>query len=87
MTSRNEWSHDAVRERVRAYILEAYLSPDTALGDDEDLLHVLNSLQLLRMVMELEQTFGVTIGNADMTPENLGTIDRIATFIVDRRGS
>lgn len=73
---------------MKEYLANTFLraSRGPALRDDDDLLLVLNSLQLLRMVIELETRFGVTIGNGEVTPENLGTVERIATFIEQKRG-
>lgn len=81
-------SRERIRDDVKEYLANTFLraSRGPALRDDDDLLLVLNSLQLLRMVIELETRFGVTIGNGEVTPENLGTVERIATFIEQKRG-
>jgi len=75
---------DAVRDQVRAYLCDSFLTQDQCRGlkDDEDLLMVLDSLQLLRMVIELEAQYSIQIENNELTKENLGTIDHIATFIL-----
>ena len=72
-----------IQQKIRTYIVTSYLPGEQGenLRNDEDLLLVLNSLQLLRMVMEMESMFGVSIDNDDMTPENLGTVEKMATFI------
>ena len=75
-----------VEETIRKYIVEAYLSNDDAgFRNDQDLLLVLNSLQLLRMLIELERLFDVRIDNSEVTPENLGTVERLATFITTKQ--
>lgn len=72
-----------IQQQVRNYLVEAYLPPDKGenLSDDEDLLKVLNSLQLLRMVIEVESMFGIAIENSELAPENLGSVGNIAAFI------
>lgn len=81
--------HQETLEGVRSYLLNGFLKSrrDRGLKDDEDLLLALNSLQLLRMVIELESRFHVTIDNSELTPENLGTPERIATFVEAKRAA
>jgi acyl carrier protein len=77
-----------VREGVRSYLVDvlARTGRGTELADDDDLLLLLDSLHLLRMVLELESRYGVSIDNSELTPENLGTVSRISAF-VDRKRS
>ena len=81
-------TEDTIQEQVRSYILEAYLPGECGkpLRYDSDLLEFINSLQLLRMVIELESMFGVSIEEEDMAPENLGSIERIAEYVRLKRG-
>lgn len=68
---------------IRKYILESYL-PDVAddsFRNDEDLLMVLDSLQILRMLLDLETKYSIKIDNSELTPENLGTVDLLAAYI------
>lgn len=74
-----------ITEQVHQYILTSFLDPrQDTLQNDDDLLTVLNSLQLLRMVMELESRYQVSIDNSELAAENLGTIGRIADFIAGK---
>jgi len=79
---------DSIEEQVRSYILDAYLPGERGqeLRNDSDLLRVLNSLQLMRMVIELESMFGISIENEDMSPDNLGNIERIAVYVKQKCG-
>jgi acyl carrier protein len=76
-----------LQQEVRRFIVESYLSnrPADALRDDDDLLTVLDSLQVLRMIMHFESAYGIKVENRELTPENLGTIERLATFIGHKR--
>jgi acyl carrier protein len=76
----------AIRDQVRSFLLESFLTERTGdpLGDDDELIAVLDSLQLLRTVIQLEATFGISVGNSELTLDNLGTLRRIGTF-VDRK--
>ena len=75
------------KKQVRNYLVSACFLDEqgTNLQDDDDLLLILNSLQLLRMVMEIELMFSITIDNSEMSPENLGTVSRIAEFVEDKQ--
>lgn len=73
----------SIQQKIREYLVSSYVPENQAQGlqSDDDLLLVLNSLQLLRMVIDIEGMFGVSIDNNEMTPENLGTIENIASFV------
>lgn len=72
-----------IKETVRQYIAERYLMPEeaTTLEEDDDLLSMLDSLQIVRMLMELESRYSIRVDNSELTPENLGSIANIAGFI------
>lgn len=55
-----------------------------ALTGHDDLLSILNSLQLLRLVLALESQYGVSIDTAELTPENFGTIERVSGFVASK---
>ena len=71
---------------LRSYIARSFLPAGDrdGLQDDDDLLQVLNSLQLLRMVIEIESRYVIAIDNSELTPENLGTINNIARFVAEK---
>lgn len=83
MTTFKTGTSEEIATTVRAYLTESFLSEAQAanLGLDDELLTVLDSLHLLRMIVELESQFGVTIDNSELTLENLGTLNRIGSFI------
>lgn len=70
-------------QAVRDYILRSFLSNGSAanLRTDEDLLMVLDSLQILRMLIDLEVEYSIKVDNSELTPENLGTVQKLAAFI------
>jgi acyl carrier protein len=85
--ARNTVEPASIREAVRAYLIDVLSRTGrrTELTDDDDLLQVLDSLHLLRMVLELESRHGISIDNSELTPENLGTVARIASFVERKR--
>jgi acyl carrier protein len=73
-----------IRNTVRTYIQETFLlGADTPLSDSDSLLQlqVVDSTGFLEIVNFLETTFGVKVGDDEMVPENLETIDNIDAFV------
>ena len=53
------------------------------LEDDTSLLEhgIIDSTGVLEVIMFVETAFGVTVEDAEMLPENLDSIERIAAFV------
>jgi acyl carrier protein len=47
---------------------------------------ILDSLSLLKLVLFLEEQFGVAVGAGDLIPENFETIDAICAYLRTRQG-
>jgi acyl carrier protein len=58
----------------------------TKIDSDESLIKsgILDSLALLRLVVLIEQHYGVTVGDGELIPDNFETISRIKAFL-DRK--
>jgi len=74
-------------QAVRDYILRSFLNngAEADLRNDEDLLTVLDSLQILRMLIDLEVEYSIKVDNSELTPENLGTVEKLAAFIARKQ--
>jgi len=73
---------DQIRERIRSYIADNLLPEGSEpLQDDEDLLGRLDSLQILRMLIEFESLYQFKVENSELSAENLGSIDRLSSFV------
>ena len=42
---------------------------------------ILDSLTLLRLVVFLEERFGITMGDADLLPENFASVNTICAYL------
>lgn len=77
-----------VRERIRDYILENYLftNDTSALGLDDSLLEqgIVDSTGMLEIVLFLEEELGVKVQDEEMIPENLDSVNRLASFVAAR---
>ena len=64
----------------REFVRDPALLP---LADGAPLLDsgILDSLSLLRLVVFLEERFGITMGDADLLPENFASVDAICAYL------
>src|SRR5262245_5914343 len=76
-----------IRNTVRSFIIDSFLSGTDCepLRDDDDLLLMLDSLQILRMLIAFESKYGVKIQDGDLTPENIGSVAKLAATIVRKQ--
>lgn len=80
---------DEIREEVRSFILRTFLlgEPPESLADSTPLITtgIITSLAMLDLVFHLETTFGVTIPQAQLSAQDLDTVDRMVALITDLR--
>jgi acyl carrier protein len=77
-----------IKQHVRAFITSNfYVADPSALADDASLLDqgIIDSTGVLEIIMFLENTFGFKVADSEMVPENLDSIDNIASFVAGRR--
>jgi acyl carrier protein len=57
------------------------------LADEESLLEtgILDSLSLLRLVVYLEERFGISVGDADLLPENFASVNAVCGYVRARQ--
>ncbi len=75
-----------VRERVERFILDELLMRGDGgkrLDPEESLITtgVLDSLALLRLVLFLEEQFGITVEDGDLVPGNFQNLNTIQAFV------
>jgi acyl carrier protein len=80
---------DSLHDSIRRFILENYLFTDdsTQLGLDDSLLGrgIVDSTGMLEIILFIEEQLGVKVADTEMIPENLDSVNRIATFVVSKR--
>jgi acyl carrier protein len=69
----------------REFVQDASLLP---LGNATSLLEtgILDSLGLLRLVVFVQERFGITMDDADLVPENFDSVDAICAYLRSRDG-
>lgn len=73
-----------VQERVRQFIIDNFYVADASeLGGASSLIQGgwVDSTGMLELIAFLEVEFGLRISDAEMIPDNLDSIDRIAAFV------
>jgi acyl carrier protein len=77
-----------IEDRIRQFILSSFLAGSAPEGfqNSDDLFLLLDSLQILRLVVQLESTFGIKVQQQELSAENLSSVQKIAEFVA-RKGA
>lgn len=73
-----------MNEKLRGFMVENFLfGRPFELTDDDSLQDagIIDSTGVLELVTYLEESFGVTVGDDELLPENLDTINRLTRFL------
>lgn len=74
----------AVAQQVREFIVTNFLYGQACtLKDDDSFLGegIVDSTGVLQLVAFLEETYGITVEDEDLTPENLDSINSVAAYL------
>jgi acyl carrier protein len=81
--------NESIKQSVKEYILDTFLPGEdpSELTDDLPLLSggILDSIATLKLIMFIEETFGVTLEAHEADKEHLNTINQIADLISARK--
>ncbi|MBK8010410.1 MAG: acyl carrier protein [Deltaproteobacteria bacterium] len=76
---------DDVEGAVRKFIAENFVMADelAKLANDASFLEtgIIDSTGVLTLLTFIEDTYGITVDDAEMIPENLDSIERISAFV------
>lgn len=78
-----------IKEQVRNFVTSNfYVADPAALEDGASLLDggIVDSTGVLEVISFIEDTFGITVEDSEMLPDNLDSIERIANFIARKKG-
>jgi acyl carrier protein len=80
---------DAIKQSVKEYILTTFLSGEdpNQLTDDFPLISggILDSIATLKLIMHLEETFGIAFEAHEADKEHLDTLNQITNLIVAKK--
>jgi acyl carrier protein len=75
---------------IRNYIFENFLFSDnsTKLLDDASFLEegIVDSTGVLELVMFVEETFGITVEDEEIIPDNFDSVEKLARYVEGKRG-
>lgn len=72
-----------VRRLVRTFICDNFIVREGDFTDDDSMLEkqIIDSTGVLELVAFLEERFGISITDEDITPGNLDSVERICAFV------
>jgi acyl carrier protein len=73
-----------LQQQIRDFVAtNFYVADPNSLEDRTSLLDqgIIDSTGVLEVIMFIETTFGVTVEDSEMLPENLDSIERIASYV------
>jgi acyl carrier protein len=74
--------------QIRSFIFENFLfdADESSLGNDDSFLEqgVIDSTGVLELVNWLEETFSLKVQDEELVPENLDSVNKLASFIAQK---
>ncbi|MCJ9751474.1 acyl carrier protein [Neorhizobium sp. BETTINA12A] len=77
----------AFENSVREFIAENFLfRADAEVSNNQSLLEsgVIDSTGVLELIAFLEQTYGITVADEEIVPENLDSIDNMTSYLTTK---
>lgn len=77
-----------LEQQIRDFVTaNFYVADPKSLENGTSLLDagIIDSTGVLEVIMFIETTFGVTVEDSEMLPENLDSIERIAAFVARKQ--
>ena len=79
-----------LEQQIRRYIADNFLfsSNDDELAEDTSFLEegIVDSTGILELVMFIEETFGITVEDEELLPENFDSVGQLAAYIRRKSG-
>lgn len=79
---------ETYREQIRAFLASNfYIADADALQSETSLLDqgVVDSTGVLEVIGFIEETYGITVEDSELLPENLDSIQGIAQYIISKK--
>lgn len=77
-----------VKNVVRQFILDNFaMGGGVAIGDDASFIdgHILDSTGFIELITFIEETYGVTVEESEMVPENFDSLANIEGYLARKR--
>lgn len=80
-----------IKEQIRSFIAQNLLFSENGYphGDKASFLDegIVDSMGVMELVAFTEDTFGISIDDHEITPENFDSVDRLARYIIQKSGN
>lgn len=80
---------DDIKAALRRFIEDNFImgTGSAALADGDSFLehHVLDSTGFLELIAHLEESYGIKVSDEEMVPENLDSLNALATFVAGKK--
>jgi len=74
-----------IHEKIRVFIAKNLLFSDNGFGysDDASFLQegIVDSVGVMELILFVEETFGLTVDDNDITPDNFDSVNKLANFV------
>ena len=78
-----------VKAEIRSYVEEnfLYMHPGLEVSDTDNLLElgVMDSLSFVELVEEVQERYGISVQDVEITEENFGSIGALVTYIEGKK--
>ena len=76
-----------IEEQVRAFVRTNFYVGDRSLAAEDSLIDqgIVDSTGVLELIGFLEETYGISVADEEVVPENLDSIGRIARYLARKQ--
>lgn len=79
-----------MKKKLRTFIFEEliFVAKPEQFGDDDDLLEAgLDSMGIMRLIMFIEDNYGITLPDTEIEPDNVQTFNTLEQWIVRHKNT
>lgn len=80
-----------IESKIRSYVAENLLFSDNGFPYDDDASFlqegIVDSIGIMELVNYVENTFGITVDDHELIPDNLDSVEQLAKFVRNKSGS
>ncbi len=77
-----------IKDQIRQYIARNLLFSDNGFKYDDDASFleegIVDSLGIMDLISFIEETFGLTVKDEDLTPDNFDSVNKLANYVQRR---
>jgi len=77
-----------MKQKIRDFIFDEliFVAEPAKFSDDDDLLEAgLDSMGIMRLIMFIEEQFGVTLPDSEIDPDNVNTFNALEAWVLQHK--